>query len=187
MTTETVAIVVSGAVAVAAIIATWHQHSRGLGHERKLADLASVRDLLDEAAVALHRVTYVLDDVRSSLTQYGGVRFFKTDDGTTTYEQLGEHGRELDALLERLSVRLGPEHEAVSAFKAADEAVLQVWRAAGLLRLEPESDGDEAASRQIERLNNEKRDAIEGDRGAFDAARERFVAAAHGAAGSRLA
>jgi hypothetical protein len=100
-------------------------------------------------------------------------------------EQLGEYGRELDALLERLAVRLGPEHDAVRAFKAADEAVLRIWRAAGLLRLEPESDGDEAAERQIQRLSRERRTRSK-KTAPRSTPRECFVAAAHAAAGSRL-
>jgi hypothetical protein len=186
MSTETVAIIVPGVVAVAAILATWHQHLRGRTHERELADLANVRDVLDEAAVALHRVAYVLDDVRSYLTQYGGVSFFKTDNGTTTYELLGSQGRDLDALVERLSVRFGAEHDVVTAFSEADGAVLRIWRAAGLLRQEPESDGHAGAARQIRALNNEKEQAIRVEREEFDGARKRFVAAAHDAAGSRL-
>jgi hypothetical protein len=186
VTTETIAIIVSGAVALAAIAATWHQHFRALGHERELADLDNVRDILDEAAVALHETAYLLDDVRSFLTQHGGVSFFKTEDGTATCKALGVRGRELDALLERLSVRLGVDHQVVAAFKAADAATLGIWRAAGLLRLEPEADGSTSAANQIRKLNNDKRHETEGCRQAFDAAREAFVSAAHTAAGSRL-
>jgi len=46
----------------------------------------------------------VLDDVRSYLTQFGGVSFFKTEKGTEAYELLGEHGEDLDALHERLAI-----------------------------------------------------------------------------------
>jgi hypothetical protein len=117
LSTETVAIIVPGVVAVAAIAATWHQHLRGLGHERQLVDLDNVRDILDEAAVALHVAAYALDNVRGYLDQYGGVRFFKTDDGSDTYKLLGSHGKELDALVERLSVRLGRDCDVVVAFR----------------------------------------------------------------------
>jgi hypothetical protein len=186
MTTETIAIIVSGTVALAAIVATWHQHVRSLGHERTLADLANVRDILDEAAVALHETAYLLDDLLSYLTQHGGVSFFKTEDGTAIYKALGGRGRELDALLERLSVRLGSDHHVVSAFNAADAATLGIWRAAGLLRDEPEADGNPAAANQIRKLNDQKRGEIEAFREQFDTARKAFVSAAHTAAGSRL-
>lgn len=131
MKTETVAIIVPGIVALAAIAATWHQHRRMIGHQRELADLTNVRDVLDEAATELHNTAYLLDDVRSYLVQHNGVSFFKTEQGTTTYQALGDRGRDLDALVERLSVRLGPQQSAVVAFRAADAAVLEIWRAAG--------------------------------------------------------
>jgi hypothetical protein len=186
LSTQTVSIIVSGVVAVAAIAATWHQSLRGLGHERKLVDLDNVRDILDEAAVALHASAYVLDDVRSDLTQYGGVTFFKTDAGSKIYKLLGSQGRGLDALIERLSVRLGRDCDVVVAFKAADEAVLGVWQAVGLLRLEPEGDGSSSAASALRELNDQKRREVEAHREAFAAAREKFVAAAYNLAGARL-
>jgi hypothetical protein len=114
------------------------------------------------------------------------VSFFKTDDGTAIYKKLGASGEELDSLVERLSVRLGRGHEVVVAFKEGDEAVLAIWRAAGLLRLEPESDGSGSATRQIRQLNDQKRVEIEQQRMAFDAGREKFIVAAHRAAGLEL-
>ena len=41
-----------------------------LVHARELADLANLRALLDEAAVALHRARYALDSVRSTLSAH---------------------------------------------------------------------------------------------------------------------
>lgn len=112
--------------------------------------------------------------------------FFKTEQGTEVYKTLGDHGKDADALYERLSVRLGRQHSAVMEFKAANEAVLTIWRAASLLRDEPEGDGHPSAAHQIAALNDEKRAAIEAARETFDASRERFVAAAQRAAGARL-
>jgi outer membrane murein-binding lipoprotein Lpp len=83
-------------------------------------------------------------------------------------------------------VRLGRDDEVVVAFKAADEAVLGIWRAAGRLRLEPEPDRSSSAAAQVRTLNDENRAEIDSHRTEFDAARERFVAAAHTAAGARL-
>lgn len=113
-------------------------------------------------------------------------RSSRPDEGTDVYKKLGAQGRELDALLERLAIRLGREHPAVAAFKDADDAVLAISRAAGLLRLGPEADGHEAAARQIHRLNDEKRTEVERRRETFDSARERFLDAAQQAAGSHL-
>ena len=68
MDTATVSVVASSVVAVAAIASTWLQHRAGLKHERTVVDLDNVRDVLDEGAVVLHRIAYVLDDLRSQLT-----------------------------------------------------------------------------------------------------------------------
>jgi hypothetical protein len=186
MSTETAAVAVSGGVAITAVLAGWFQHRRAVRHDRQLADLENVRMILDEAAVALHRAAYSLDDIRAFLTQYGGVSFFKTDDGTTLYKKLGEHGETLDILLERLSIRLGRKHDVVAEFKDANSAVLEIWRACGRLRNEPDTAGDPSASRQIRDMNAGHRANIDGYRELFDVARERFIDAAHEAAGSRL-
>jgi hypothetical protein len=85
-----------------------------------------VRDVLDQAVVTLHHVAYALDDVRSYFTAHGPTGFAHSEDGTRVYTALGEHGRELDALYERLSIRLGRDHPAVAQFKVADEAVLDI-------------------------------------------------------------
>jgi hypothetical protein len=186
MSTETVAIIVPAFVALAAIWSMAYQHLRGLSHERALVDLGNVRDVLDEAAVALHRAAYVLDEVRSTLIQHDGVRFFKTAEGTQMYKELGGHGQVLDALYERLSVRFGRDCKVAVVFKEADEAVLGVWRAVGSLRHEPESDGTAAVSAEIKSVNRQQKTEIEAERKAFDAAREAFVASAYSAAGARL-
>ena len=186
MSTETAAVVFPSAVAALAIVAGWHQHLRGLKLQRGFNDLDNVRGVLEAAAVALHEVAYCLDDVRSYLTQHGGVAFFKTDEGADTYKHLGGHGRELDALVERLAIRFGREHDVTTAFSEVDEAVLGIWRVAGLLRLEREADGDGSAATQIRRLNEEKRTEIDALREKFDSARHRFLDAAHASAGSAL-
>lgn len=186
VSTETVAIVVPAVVALAAIGSTGYQHLRGLRHERHLVDLDNVRDVLDAAAVALHAVAYSLDDIRSSLMQHNGVLFFKSPKGTEIFTELGEHGRDLDALYERLSLRLGRACEVVTAFKTADEAALGIWRAAGGLRLEPEADGSQDVSDEMARISQQRRSEIEAAREAFDAAREAFLRAAYATAGARL-
>ncbi len=183
---EIVAIIASTVVALAAIGSTWHQHIAGLKHSREIEDLRAVRDLLDESIVALLAAAYSLDDVRSQLTQHGGSAFFKSDAGTKLYETLGSAGRVLDELLERLRIRLGPTREAVRAYTDADDAVLHIYRAAGLLRLEPEAEGDQSAVEQIRNLNDQKRTEIEEARNDFDRARETFTEHANQLAGARL-
>jgi hypothetical protein len=184
--TETVAIVVPAVVALAAIGSTAYQHLRGLRHQRQLVDLDNVRDVLDEAAVALHAVAYSLDDIRSSLVQHNGVLFFKSPEGTEMYTELGARGKALDALHERLSLRLGRGCEVVTAFKAADEAALGIWRAAGGLRLEPEANGSHVVSDEMARISQQRRSEIEAEREAFDSAREAFLRPAYASAGARL-
>ncbi len=185
MDTATVAVITSSTVAVASIGANLLQHERGLKVQRKLADFENVRGVLDDAAAELHRVAYVLDDVRSRVTQHG-VGFFKSDDGTATFTELGRLGRELDALTARLSVRFGRGHEVVALFSAANHATLEIYQAAGLVRLEPEPDGSPAAAHSVRKFYDETRDKIEAQRSLFDDARERFLDAAHRTAGAQL-
>lgn len=96
-----------------------------LAHERHLADLADLRKLLDEAAVALHRADYIRADVKLAVIQYGG----KLDEWLPeARESLNERGRALDALAARLAVRLGFNERVVRAFEAANEALLTMTR-----------------------------------------------------------
>ena len=184
--TATVSVVASSTVAVAAIGAAWLQHRAGLKHERTVVDLNNVRDVLDEAALALHRISYVLDDLRSRLTQHRPILFFDSDDGTELYRRLGDHGEVLDALLERVSVRLGRDHDVAKALSAADGAFLKIYRAVGLLRLEALADESEAARRQVDRIEREQVEKVGLTRERFDQARESFIGAAQRLAGARL-
>lgn len=186
MDTATVSVIASSTVAVVAIGATWLQHRASLKHERTVVDLDNVRDVLDEAAVALHRTAYVLDDLRSRLTQHRPIPFFHSDDGTELYRRLGDHGEVLDALLERVSVRLGRDHDVAKALSAADGAFLKIYRAVGLLRLEDLADESEAARRQVERIEREQMEKVGLNRERFDKAREWFIGAAQRLAGARL-
>jgi 16S rRNA U516 pseudouridylate synthase RsuA-like enzyme len=141
--------------------------------------------VLDAAAVALHNTAYVLDQVRSDLTQEGPAAF-DTERGTKTYADLTEKGKELDALTARLAVRLGREHEIVREFAAADGAVLKLYRAVGQLRLLTRADHGPGAERQVEALAEKHEAQIGTNRERFDTAREGFMAAAHKVAGTRL-
>lgn len=186
MDIETVAVIASSAVAIAAIVAAWLQHRASLKHERTVVDLDIVRDVLDEAAVALHRTAYVLDDLRSQLTQHRPIAFVHSDDGTDLYKRLGDHGEALDALLERVSVRLGRDHDVAKALSAADGAFLKIYRAAGLLRFEDPAVGSEAARHEVERIEREQVEKITLNRERFNKAREWFIGAAQRLAGVRL-
>jgi hypothetical protein len=50
-------------VALAALGSTAWQQRRGLQHAREMTDLALVREMLDEAAKALHRANYARDGI----------------------------------------------------------------------------------------------------------------------------
>jgi hypothetical protein len=182
----TLAIVVPNLVAAIAIVAGWRQHAQGIREGRRLSDLDNVRSVLDDAAVALHKAAYALNDIRMALTEHGRA-FFATEERAKPYRALRRDGEQLDALAERLKVRFGREHELVTAFARADEAVLAIFRALELIRLEPPAtSGDQYAEAQIEAMFREQVDVISNQREDFDAARSDFLDTAHRAAGAQL-
>jgi hypothetical protein len=175
-------VLVAVIVAVITAVTTDRRQARQVAHERELADLDDLRGVLDKAATWLHRTSYVLDDF------YGKVHlsYVQSEDGQRMTARLRKCGRELDALYERLSVRLGREHPVTRTFKNADDAVLHTWRAILMLALEQTPDGDPYAARQVREHERERRDDVERSRQTFKTAWERFVEAAEVAAGARL-
>jgi hypothetical protein len=141
--------------------------------------------LLDEAAVALHRAAYVLDEVRTQVTQHTP-DFFKSERGTEVFVDLGVCCQDQDALVERLRVRFGRSHAVVAGFERADEAFLDIYRAAGLVRLEPESDGSPAANEMIRDFHDKQRSRLKEQRDRFDQARNDFIDATSEVAGADL-
>jgi hypothetical protein len=100
-------------VAMAAIgSAVWKQR-RGFRHARSMADLENVRELLDEAAVALHRADYARYSVAVGRIRQGEYLWEREPD---VVEKVVTAGVALDELSERLAVRLGPDHEVVTHF-----------------------------------------------------------------------
>ena len=127
---ETVVIAVAAnLVAVAAIVYGQKQHRASLDQQRRLEDLANVRDVLDETAAHLHVVATSLDQVRLRLTTMG-LGFFEDKEGTERPEgmellrQLSRAGDDLDVLRARLAVRFGEPHEVVVKITEVDDAVL---------------------------------------------------------------
>jgi hypothetical protein len=158
-------------VALAAIGSAVWQQGRGFGHERKMADLEAVRRLLDDAAIALHDADYARAEVQSAHIQEG--RWLAQRRGESVQE-LHEAGKSLDRLRERLTVRLGADHEVVKQFRAADEALLEMYRKAST----PERlIGDDPL---------EWHQAIDAASDRFTEARDAFLAAAAKTAGARL-
>jgi hypothetical protein len=186
MDVGSIAAISSGAVAVAAIVAGELRHRRSLGQARELADLDSVRGVLDEAAAALHEAEYALDDVRTTLMAYG-LGFFEDEEREKPYRALRRDGKNLDRLLERMRIRLGRGHEAVAAFNAANVAVLEAFRVLKLVKLEGRpTRGDEAAERSVASFLVEQREKLDSERNGFDARRIEFIDAAQRAAGAKL-
>jgi hypothetical protein len=179
-----IAVAIPNVVAVVAIVAGWRQQVRTLEAERELTDLSNIRTVLDDAAVALHDAAYALDDARSHLTQYGA-GFFADPEREKPYHALWQVGQRRDVLVERLSIRFGRDRDVTREFRAADEAVLGIWRKLGLLRLEPEAD-TEVGRQQVFEFVNRTRQETEAIRQTFDAKRESFIDLAQRAAGAQL-
>ena len=183
------AIVVPALVAGAAIVFGWLQHRGRAEQDRRLVDLENVRTVLDEAAIALHQVAYVLDDVRS-FGAHGGVSFRQTAEGDEAFTKLERLGKDLDMLVERLAIRLDEDVDIVRSFKIADVAVLSVYRALEALPLEPpgspfDPPGSPVSAEQ-RRLNDEKRAKVDREIEVFEVARSKFMAAARKTAGARI-
>jgi hypothetical protein len=115
---------VVGALALAVITAhtTNRRQRESLAHARELADLADLRKLLDEAALALNDARDARDDLEVGLTEHGVAL---PDDRK---RPLAERGRSLVALNARLLVRLGENDPIASHFEEANEALEHTWR-----------------------------------------------------------
>jgi hypothetical protein len=90
-----------------------------LEHDRQVADLNAVREIVEEGAILLHRVAYELDPVKQNLES----------NAKDAVVALGPLGRDSDALVERMKVRLGPDHDVARAFEHAIGAMLDAFRA----------------------------------------------------------
>jgi hypothetical protein len=106
-------------VAIGAIGSTVWQQRRSFRHEREMADLADIRKLFDEIAVALEEASNALLSLESSLSRYGAA-FRKEAPSAMT--DAGAAFENLQTLGHRLSVRLPADHAAVEAFGAAFSA-----------------------------------------------------------------
>jgi hypothetical protein len=184
MDAASIAAISSGMVGLAAIIAGELRHRRSLRHAQRLADVENARALLDDAATALHEVEYALDDARSNFVQHGQA-MFEDEVLSKPYRALRRAGKNFDRLLERLKVRLGPGHDAVAAFEAANAAVLEIYRVLGLVRVEPKAiPGDELSQQAVSAFMNRQRARMAAERETFDAKRVEFIMAAYSAAGT---
>ncbi len=139
---------------------------RQLAHARELADLADLRKLLDEAAVALDEARDARDELDVSFTEHG--RHLPDEPKL----KLADRGRRLFPLLVRLQIRLGPQHAITTQFSRAAEALLNTWRQV------THFEDDDAA------ILVEKRKVIRDDLDAFTTASLAFTKAAVERAGT---
>ena len=164
--------IVAGVVGVGGLLFGWTERQRTEKHERTLTDLGAARDVIEDGAVELHRVAYVLDDLRGPRT--------KTLDVVRT--ELSDFGKHFDEVSERLKVRLGPDHDVTRAFVGAANATLEIFRAVGMIRDEPPAE-EPHVRRQVRQYKQDQRDRIDAERERFDQHRNEFIqAAAHLAA-----
>src|SRR4051794_14043111 len=96
----------------------WQAQQR-LAQERTLSDLEAARDVIEDGAVYLHRVSYAFDRARREVN----------DDVARAHATLAEIGPTFDEVSERLKVRLKPGHEVTRKFEDAVEAGLDATRA----------------------------------------------------------
>jgi len=133
---------------------------RQLDHARELADLADLRKLLDEAALALSDAKDASDELHLRLIEHG----LKLPDGPK--QQFAVSGRTIIALSARLVVRLGDDDPIASHFEQASEALQNIWHQVSYL------DDDTAESFK------EKRRVMQADRDTFAESSRAFTRAA---------
>jgi hypothetical protein len=160
--------VATATVALAALYAAEVRSKRELRHGRRLDDLRAVRDVLDEAAVALNRADYAQRDVVTGYKQFGRKLHEQKSDAV---QELKLTGQQIDVLAQRLKVRLGQQHKVARTFAGATEDILAIWRQVAWL----EDDGPEqkqqrrtaldAAAERFERHWNEFLDAASSSAG----------------------
>lgn len=158
-------IVVSGVVgpAGAAYFASRYQQ-RAFYRERAASDRVELRKLLDDAAVALHHAHYALSGANQSVMRHGQWVGERDNDAIVAVR---EAGRTLDKLRERFHIRLGRHEEVVKAFAAADEHMLEFFRALTLLG----DLGPDDTSQLLKECRDRMKPATEG----FEGEVERFL------------
>jgi hypothetical protein len=122
-----VGIVVGGlatvGVAVITAVTTNRRQRESLRHDRELVDLADLRALLDEAAIALDRTGRVREDVEAAFALSG----FALPDKKK--QALDEQFSKLAEFNARLNLRLGVENLVAVHFEEANDAVYFILEA----------------------------------------------------------
>lgn len=103
---------------------------REFSHQRAMADREGLRELLDTATVALHTASYAQADARSAIMIHGK---HLNEGAPKIGGQMSTAGEPLDALRERIFVRLGRDHPVAISFRETTESFLQLYRPVMLL------------------------------------------------------
>lgn len=147
-------------------VTTNRRQRESLKHDRELADLADLRKLLDEAAVALNDAGEARAEVDVSFTEHG------PNMPAAPKDKLKDSGHALFPLLVRLHVRLGAKNAITTHFSAAVDALLNTWREVSYF------EDDDAV------ILKEKRASIRADLTTFTASSIAFTKAAVERAGT---
>jgi hypothetical protein len=151
-----------------------------------MADRDAVRDALSETAAVMHRAEYAIDAVSAALLGFGSTMFDPDHpERARPQSELEAVGRELDQALGRLRILLGPRSNVTLAAEDANTALLDGFRAVGLIRLE-DPDGEGRRANRIADRNDELVDRVQQARENFKIAEEQFVERAHAAVGADL-
>jgi hypothetical protein len=117
--------------------------------ERRRDDLIEVRKLLDAAAIALNQSDRIHRDIYDDLGNAD-----KT-------EQLKHAGRKLDEVRQRLTIRLGTQHQLTTAFASCVELSLEVFGATTHWRLEDRNYATATAKRAMVEFETASREFID--------------------------
>jgi hypothetical protein len=164
------AITVGGALVVAVItaITTNRRQREALNHDRELTDLADLRVLLDEAAIAIEQSHDKFDNLVKRFDEHG--RSLPDE----PRDELAEAGRVVLALSARLNIRLGENGPVALPFEQAGEEMLKTFHG-----IHPD-DLNRASDDAIE----EKLEEMELSKAAFEVAWAEFTTAAVERAGT---
>jgi hypothetical protein len=177
-----VSVTLTTLVALAAIGAAVWQQRQGFGHDRQMADRASVRSSLGDTAAVLHRVEYAVNQVAAAVFGHADTLADPAHpERLEPIHDLERVGRELDLAIGLIRVQLGPDSGATKSLEEAGEASLNVWRKSRLIRL-PTPGNIARGSERNERLFEQ----VEKSQEEFKAAVVCFVQRAHAVAGAQL-
>jgi hypothetical protein len=178
-----ISVALSSLIALAAIGAAVWQQRRAFGHDREMADRASVRTSLVDAAAVLHRVEGAVDEASRAVFGHADTLADPSHpERLQPVRDLQETNTEFDLTIGLIRVRLGPSSGATKALEEAAEASRNVWRAARRIRLPKQGDHMVRVSDRNEALI----DQVERSQADFKTAVRSFVERAHAVAGAHL-